>query len=197
MVGKHSFPIVGLVLTGGKSTRMKKDKALINYRGEPHARHLFDLLSSVCDEVYLSAREGQWSGSQISDLPIIVDKYEVGGPINGILSAMDLNPNAYLMVVACDLVNIDETALNKLVDEFDDNFVAVAYKNTDKGFPEPLCTLYSPEAKDIFRNALLEQDIKCPVKVLKNNRVKLIDQGPGFDLTNVNTTEEYRSFQNG
>ena len=49
-------PLYGLVLTGGRSTRMGRDKAALEYGGQAQADRAFDLLARVCDKVFVSAR---------------------------------------------------------------------------------------------------------------------------------------------
>lgn len=183
-------PLYGLVLTGGKSERMKKDKALIEYKGKPHAQYIYDLLKRYCDEVYLSSRENQWIETPLHSLPQIHDTIPGKGPIIGILSALEKHPDANWMVVACDLIHFNEKTIEELLAQYDSHKPAIAFKNAEKGFPEPLCTLYTPSMKRILEDAL-EQDITCPVKVLKTLDVKLIEQKDGINLANINTPDEF------
>jgi cyclic pyranopterin phosphate synthase len=188
-------PLYGLVLTGGKSERMKRDKALIEYKGMPHAQYISQILGKFCDEVFLSAREGQWDQTSLENLPVIVDSVDTRGPIAGILSAMKKKPEANWIVVACDLVHFNEETVTKLLAAYDPKTPATAYKNSEKGFPEPLCALYTPEARAIFEEAV-KKDVTCPVKVLRNSPVHTIDQTGTVNLANVNTVEELMEAQN-
>jgi cyclic pyranopterin phosphate synthase len=189
------LPTYGLVLTGGKSERMKTDKALLNYKGLPHAQYIYNILQGHCEEVYLSARKNQWQGTALQELPILEDSMEGFGPIGGILSAFEKHPEANWIVVACDLVHFNEKTVQNLLANFDSDAVATAYRNSVKDFPEPLCTLYTPQAQQVFRDAL-KNNITCPVKVLKNNRTHLLNQGAGINLANINTVTEFQEVQN-
>jgi cyclic pyranopterin phosphate synthase len=184
-------PTYGIVLTGGKSERMKSDKALLNYHGVPHAQYIYDLLKNYCDEVYLSARPEQWKGTALENLPTLSDTIEGKGPIVGILSAFDKHPDANWFVVACDLVHFNQKTIELLLSNYQTDKVATAFKNAEKGFPEPLCALYTPGARKVFSDAL-KNDTTCPVKVLRNSSVHSIDQTEGVDLANINTVEEYK-----
>jgi cyclic pyranopterin phosphate synthase len=182
-------PTYGLVLTGGRSERMGEPKALMHYHGEPQAKVLADLLRPYCTEVFLSAREAQWQGTPLEGLPTISDAVVGSGPMVGILSAMERHPEANWIVLACDLVRLRAPAIEALLTHYDPDAEALAFRNSEIGFPEPLCTLYTPHARGRLQKALAE-GITCPVKVLRNARVRLIDQTEGVDLTNVNTPEE-------
>lgn len=184
-------PTYGLVLTGGKSERMKRDKALLEYRGVPHAEYIHGLLKNVCEDVYLSAQENQWQGTKLAHLPVIVDSVAGNGPIAGILSAFNKHPDANWFVVACDLVHFNKQTIDHLVQNYRQAAVATAFKNMEKGFPEPLCALYTPDAKALFEQAL-NDGITCPVKVLRNSNAHAIEQISGINLANINTVEEFR-----
>lgn len=190
--GKHTLldrPTMGLVLTGGKSERMGEAKALIHYRGKAHAAYIHDVLEKYCDDVFLSSRPDQWSETELAPYKMIYDTRENMGPIGGILSAFEKYPDANWLIVACDLIHFNEKTVEKLLASYDEKAVATCYKNADGGFPEALCALYTPEAKDIFLQAL-KNDIRCPVKVLKNTKIEMIDQEEGINLANINTPEE-------
>ena len=187
-------PTYGLVLTGGKSERMKRDKALIDYNGVPHAKYIYNVLAKYCTEVYLSARADQWAGTALENLPVIVDSVDAKGPMAGILSAFEKHADANWIVVACDLVYFNEQTVETLLANFNKETVATTYKNLEKGFPEPLCALYTPLARAAFLEAHA-QNITCPVRVLKNANVHSIDQTSGINLANVNTVEEFQEMQ--
>ena len=47
----------GLVLSGGQSSRMGRDKALIDYHGLPQYAYVYDLLLGFCDKVFISSKK--------------------------------------------------------------------------------------------------------------------------------------------
>lgn len=198
MGGKSLFldrPTYGLVLTGGKSQRMNEDKALINYHGAPHAKYIYDILKNNCQNVFLSARKDQWKNTALEEIAVIEDSIDSDGPISGILSAFKKYPEVNWLVVACDLIYFNETTIKNLFSHYDSNSVATTYKNKEKDFPEALCTIYTPKALELFTKALAE-GTSCPVKVLKNSKVKVINQTENINLANINTQDERIEIQN-
>jgi cyclic pyranopterin phosphate synthase len=104
------------------------------------------------------------------------------------LTAFEAHPDVHWVIVACDLVHFNEETLRKLLSHHGEKIIT-SFKNAEKGFPEPLCAVYSPEARELFKKAL-NDDIRCPVKVLKSAEVNLLDQSGEVNLANINTPEE-------
>jgi cyclic pyranopterin phosphate synthase len=190
-----SKPVYGLVLTGGKSERMMQDKALLSYRGEPHALYMHNTLKPFCEKVFLSARSGQWQGTELESLNCIFDETENGGPISGMLAAFKKYPDVNWVIAACDLVHFNSGTVESLLQEADESVPATCFKNSEKGFPEALCGFYTPMAHQLFEKSFAA-DIRCPVKVLKTAQVKLLDAKPGISLANINTPVERQAVLN-
>jgi cyclic pyranopterin monophosphate synthase len=186
---KLDRPVFGLVLTGGRSERMGFPKALINYKGLPHGEYLYKELSSVCDQVFLSARSGQWEETVLSRLPTIFDDEKYSGPMAALLTAFAAHPEVNWFVVACDLPHFNRHFAEKIFAHYQSDKVATCFANPRAGFPEALCALYTPHAHEIFLKAHT-QGIKCPVKALKEASIELIQPEAGVNLANINTPQE-------
>jgi len=184
-------PLLGLVLTGGYSSRMETDKALLEYHGKPQARVIYDLLSEVCKQVYISSKKDQWKGKSLGKLPEIHDLFLGLGPLSGILSAMHTHPKAAWLVVACDLPYVTHETIETLVKNRNPFKMATCFKNTLSYLPEPLCSVYEPK----IRIRLLENlgiGNLSPRDVFINSPVKMVDQTECANLENVNSEEEYK-----
>jgi len=183
-------PLYGLVLAGGKSVRMKKDKSSLVYHGRPQSEHYFDLLSRYCENVFVSNREDQSHTQGHRDLPQIHDTFLDVGPLGGILSAMASHSGAAWLVVACDLPFVTAGTIEALIRQRNPFEVATAYQSAHDGLPEPLCAIYEPKGYARLLQ-FLGKGCTCPRKILINSQIRLIQQSDRGSLDNVNDPQEY------
>ncbi len=187
---KNNLPVLnGLVLAGGKSRRMGKDKGKINYHGKPQREYAFDMLSGCCEETFISCRPDQSADPDLFGMPLIFDSFLGLGPFGAIASAFRENPNTAWLVVACDLPLLDKESIEYLIQHRDTSKVATAFNSPDNEFPEPLITIWEPRSYPILLS-FLAQGYSCPRKVLINSEVTLVDAPDTRVLTNVNSPED-------
>lgn len=180
-------PLYGLVLAGGESSRMGRDKALLEYHGRPQLEWAFELLSRHCQRVFVSVRPGQSRGFE-GRHPEIRDAHAGIGPIAGIAAAQAAHPRAAWLVLACDLPFVSEVALQRLVAARGTGPV-VAFRSAHDGLPEPLCAIYEPATRDAVLESIAGGR-NCPRKLLIRSGVPLLEQPDPGALDNVNTPEE-------
>lgn len=184
-------PLFGLVLAGGRSTRMQRDKAALEYRpGESQLDAAMKLLAPRVSRAFVSVRADQAGEPTRSRHASIVDRGDVAGPIAGIQAALAAHPEAAWLVLACDLPFLDPGTLDALVAARDPEAEATAFRSSHDGLPEPLCAIYEPRAA-VSIAAHIAAGKNCPRKYLINARTRLIDQPNPRALDNVNTVDEY------
>jgi len=179
-------PLSGLVLVGGKSRRMGRDKGKINYHGAPQREYVHAMLSGLCDPAFLSCRPEQNADPDLFGMPMIFDTFSGLGPFGAILSAFRKNPNTAWLVVACDLPLLDEATLKYLINNRNPSKLATAFHSPDNAFPEPLITIWEPRSYPVLLS-FLAQGYSCPRKVLINSDVALLTAPDTRTLTNVNS----------
>jgi molybdopterin-guanine dinucleotide biosynthesis protein A len=185
-------PMKGLILSGGFSKRMGKDKGAICYHGKTQVSHTLDLLSKYCSDVYVSVRSDQTDQSHLRDLPLLIDSVEGDGPIVGILSAFEKDQNSPWLVLACDMPLIDEANLKKLIDNRDESKTATCFENTERNWPEPLFTIWEPSST-LKINEFVSIGKPCPRKILMNSEIKMILPTDQSVLKNFNTPQDLKS----
>lgn len=189
MFVKAAESICGLVLAGGQSRRMGKDKALLRHNGETQLGRAVRLLQQQLERVFVSARADQAAEPERARFSQIVDRYADLGPLAGILSAMDTEPQAVWLVVACDLPNLDSETIRHLLDERSATQPFTAYRSSFDGLPEPLCAIYNPSARRIL-NEFVAAGIQCPRKIMMRSDTRLLEARNPRALVNINTPDE-------
>lgn len=182
--------LFGLVLSGGKSTRMGNDKGLIAYHGIPQREYSYQLLATACDKAFFSIRSEQEEELDTNS-NYVIDNNEYRGPLNGILSAHKNHPNVAWLVLACDLPLLNQGALNKLVLQRDETKVATAYATKESQLPEPLVAIWEPQGLQKAIDYMKTAGGSCPRKFLINSDVKIIFSDNEEVLYNANSLSEY------
>lgn len=183
--------IKGLVYAGGQSMRMGRDKGAIDYHGKPQREHVADLLSEVCDEVYMSVQPGSDIDTRYARLE---DSFMGLGPYGGLLSAFRHDPNAAWLALACDVPLVDQHVLKLLTEQRDTSKFATCFHSPATGHPEPMITIWEPR---MYQRLLYFLSIghSCVRKVLINSDINELHAPSPEVLTNVNTPEEYEQVQ--
>ena len=183
-------PLYGLVLSGGRSTRMGQDKAALAYAGRTQLERAMALIGPHVERAWVSVRSEQHADPLRARFAQIADRQRDVGPVAGILAAQETHPQAAWLVLACDLPLLDEATLAQLVAARVPQAVATAYRSSHDGLPEPLCAIYEPRS-----HALLESYVgsgrHCPRKFLIEAEAQLIDEPNPRALDNVNTPHEH------
>lgn len=185
-----TLTLFGLVLAGGASTRMRTDKAALEYHGQPQLRWAFELAAKMCTATFVSVRPDQRDDATRASFPQIVDRRPGIGPIAGISAALLEHPKAAWLVLACDLPFLTERTLQHLIAHRDAHKIATAYRSAHDGLPEPLCAIWEPAAREPLL-AYIATGKQCPRKFLINSATALLDLPERQALDNVNTVEEF------
>lgn len=186
---QHIPPLHGLVLAGGKSTRMQTDKGLLHYYQQDQRTHVYQLLENYCREVYVSCNAEQ-APTLAGKLPYLQDSFLNLGPKGGILTALQANPNAAWLTVACDLPLLTSTTLQYLISRRDPTKMATAFYDPEGKFPEPLLTIWEPRSYAVLLQ-FLSLGFSCPRKALINSDVCMLHIPDATELRNVNDPQVY------
>lgn len=182
-------PLYGLVLAGGFSQRMGRDKGLISWHGKPQRLYLYDLMKEAGLPTFFSCREEQAAG--LSGYPCILDSEPGAGPADALLGAHKRYPGVAWLVLACDMPLLNLETLQFLVGKRDEQFMAMAFRAPyfDDGSPDPLCSIWEPQAFDVLASRLLEGK-RCLRKALMSMPMNILEPPDPSVLKNINTPEE-------
>jgi molybdopterin-guanine dinucleotide biosynthesis protein A len=189
---KSGIPVLnGLVLAGGKSTRMGRDKGMIKWHNKEQQYYIADLMKNICNEVYISCQPGQ----PIQEGYIkLADTFMGLGPFGAILSGFREEPDVAWMVIACDLPLLDAGTLQYLKNHRNPSSMATSFESPYNHFPEPLIAIWEPKSYAVLLS-FLAQGYNCPAKALRNMDTTILKIQDPEKLTNVNTKEEFAKTQ--
>lgn len=177
--------ITGIILAGGKSSRMGEEKGLVQFKGKPMIEYSIELFQKLGYEIMIIANNssfGHYGFPVYSD--IISDK----GPMAGIYTALHHSSSNWNAVITCDVPLVDPTVFHKL-EESKKGFDAVMpnFKNR----LQPLTAMYKTNCEDVFYKSIQKNQLR--VRMLKNefptNIVKF-DKSYSQSFMNINTKED-------
>ena len=184
-----------IVLCGGLSTRMGKDKGSMIYDGKPMIVHVLESLKKIADEIFLVLRNdtqyhiykdllSNYDILENVDLKLLVDIIMDKGPLGGIYTGIKAINSEKAMVVPCDSPFISKELVSKLFEisekypEFD-SFVPI----WSDGNMEPLHSIYPAYSHEIIEN-LLRKDQKSIKALINRLNVKYVEI-EGFHLPKI------------
>ena len=136
----------GFVLAGGKSQRMKTDKAFLQIGGETFLTRAVKTLSSTCKnrvKIVLNKAQMSFIKRFPNQIPYIFDVYENRGALGGIHAALSDCQSGWAIILAVDLPHVTSEVIENLsrIAFKSKDFAALVPIQTD-GRPQPLCAVY-------------------------------------------------------
>lgn len=180
----------GLVLAGGRSQRLGRDKAGVIYQGETLLARAARVLGQVVGDVRVAVRPDQAADLLRQRFAIVLDVHEELGPAAGILAGHRLLPDVAWLVLACDMPRVTPAMLAMLVAQRNPRRSATAFRVAADGLPEPLCAIYEPATLARFRSQVEAGGNPGPRHWLAVAEPVLLD-APGVEaLSSINTAQD-------
>jgi molybdopterin-guanine dinucleotide biosynthesis protein A len=146
--------VCGVVLCGGLSERMGRDKAGLELGGRTLLERTVERLERRCPRVVLACgrepRYAELGRELVLDLPAAGER---PGPIAGILAALEGVAAARYLVLACDLPRAGDDLLAALLERAEATGADAVFFESARGL-EPLCAVYAPTCAAPMRAAL-------------------------------------------
>lgn len=183
--------ITGVILVGGKSRRMGKDKAFLKVEGTSFFERILNVFRESFNQVVLAGdREERFADY---GLPVFQDIYP-GSSLGGLYTGLYNAETKYIFVSSCDLPFPNLEVLRYLC-SLKDGFDAVV-PSTIYGY-EPLFALYSKSCLEPIRTSLYSGECcayayypKVRVRYVPTEELSLFDLS-GRAFMNINTPEEF------
>jgi molybdopterin-guanine dinucleotide biosynthesis protein A len=150
----------GIILAGGKSTRLGRDKASEILLERSLLQHVVDHLDGVLDEIVVVKAPGQDLPATVSTTPlrVVEDAFPGTGPLGGIYTGLIATEASACIAVACDMPVLQPALLLELLRLLPGYDLVAPIKES---LPEPLCTAYAKSCIDTVRTKLEAGDYKA------------------------------------
>lgn len=190
-MNKHN--VTGIILAGGASSRMRKDKGLCEFKGKPLINYAIEALVPICDTVLISSNN--IVGYESFGYQVVEDEFKGIGPIGGIYSSLRKSTTKHNLIISCDTPFLNIQLLKYILINSDNYDVVVPEHGNS--LIEPLAAYYSSEIIHQLESSIEMKDYK-----LMNlfTRVKFksikVDTIPGYSnnlFKNFNTPDELLS----
>lgn len=179
----------GWVLAGGESSRMGRDKALLNLSGIPLVLRAAHAAAEVCGSVSLVGDPAKYSALGFS---VVADRFTGMGPAAGIEAALAATKADWNLILACDMPSLNAAILESLFTGEAD----CSLPRYPDGKVEPLCAVYHRRCHAHIR-AALEKGVRKVTGALEGLALRYVPVTSEEPFTNLNTPEDVERFRRG
>ena len=182
--------VTGIIIAGGQSRRLGKDKALLSIQGQPLLNRISDRVTAVCEElIVVGPPERQ---QLLPEALVVQDIHPNAGPIAGLQVGLRNASHLWSIVVACDMPFLNPNLLQYLISLGDGYDIVLPRYG---GYTHQLCAAYSKNCLAHIESQIAEGDYKID-RFFSDVRVRYVDEpdlqqyDPGLQtFLNVNTPE--------
>ena len=196
--------LTAALLLGGRSTRMGRDKALLEINGQPLWWIQWQKLRTLQPaRLLLSARPDQFVPTPPPPLKVVRDSPPDIGPLGGLIACLQAiqldGPDALLLALGVDLPNIPAALLQDLAFAADSGCGIVVRNGTAW---EPLAAVYPPALLDLATRrarlghfalqGLIREGIERGL--LEETTLRALGDWPDAAFANLNSPEDVKNF---
>ncbi|MEL6810973.1 MAG: molybdenum cofactor guanylyltransferase [Bacteroidota bacterium] len=185
--------ITGIILAGGKSSRMGSDKGFLQWKGRTFIEHILGALRPVVNEILIVSNNKAYD---ILGHTRLNDAIHNAGPLAGLYTGLKESKTHLNLVVSCDVPLITAPLWTQLIAHYQKGDNAVVYKDCEKTMP--LIGLYTKECECLCLR-LLERDERRMMQFLKdlnNVRYMQVEGESQKQIRNINTLADLKEIEN-
>ena len=182
--------ITGIILAGGRSSRMGTDKGLLDLNGKTFLQYSMEALNPLVSKIMIISDNAAYD---IFNLERVEDIIKDSGPLAGIYTGLNKSKTEYNLVLSCDIPLVQSNVLKILIEE-EDNHDIVQIKSNGRDMP--LIALYRKHCENKFLELLQNNERRLHVAVnqCRVKSVKLNTESEMF-TKNINTPEDLKNLK--
>jgi molybdopterin-guanine dinucleotide biosynthesis protein A len=184
--------ITGVILAGGKSSRMGTDKGFLKLNGKLFIEHIIAVLTPFVSEIIIVSNHPEYDNFKVKRVP---DFVENAGPLAGVYSGLLASKTENNLVLSCDIPLINSEILAELVRQIDD--VSEIIQIESNGKTMPLISVYNKSCETVFSSLLNqgERRLRFAVNQCKVKNI-LLNKEQEKRVSNINTPEQLKEIRN-
>jgi molybdopterin-guanine dinucleotide biosynthesis protein A len=183
--------ITGIVLAGGKSTRMGTDKAFLELKGKPFIAHILETVQRCTEGVFIVSTNQKLDELGVTRFP---DSVPGLGPVGGIYTGLLHSKTEFNLVVACDTPFLNQDTIHCLIEGIDEEHDAFIVQC--EGIQMPLIGIYRKSSLPFFTQAIDEKRLGLQ-KLLAKLQTKIIELPKSHSkfVMNINTPSDLKAIE--
>ncbi|HEX2934748.1 MAG TPA: molybdenum cofactor guanylyltransferase [Bacteroidales bacterium] len=146
--------VTGIVLAGGRSSRMGTDKSLMLLHGKPIISHVIEAIKPLCDQVVISSNKSVYDFTGCDVWP---DLYPIQAPMIGIYSCLKRSTTDLNIVVSCDIPFVETALFTNLLQNMEGSDIIVPVHDN---YVEPLCAIYKKKVVPALQQFIDQQNYR-------------------------------------
>ena len=181
--------ITGIILAGGKSSRMGENKSLLTLNGKTIIERVVDLLKSTFREVIIITNTP--NEYDFISIPKYKDIFEYRGPLAGIHSGLTNSNTEQNFVISCDIPLMEKSMIEYIIDFKTEKPITVCRAD---GFVQQLAGLYSKSVLPIINNSLknYETELREQKQTKRKCAVLSLLDTVGSEIINAEDLDIYK-----
>lgn len=184
--------ITGIILAGGKSSRMGTDKGLITLEGITFTERIISAMNPLVKSIIIVSNTSEYDGFGYQR---IEDVIKDSGPLAGLYTGLHYSKTEYNLVLSCDVPLINSKILKKLVAEMDYTSDVIQFQSQGKTIP--LVAFYRKRCMYTCLELLEQGEKRLRVAIDHlNTKTIAIDSKMELYVKNINTKNELNDIQN-
>lgn len=185
--------ITGIILAGGKSSRMGTDKGLLSLNGKKIVEHISEALAQNTNTILVIANNTSYD---FLGYKVFQDIIKNCGPMGGIYTALEYSETENNMIASCDIPAVSSGMIEYIISQTADEDALIPIHN---GETEPLCAVYKKTSANKIKEIINSGNYKMKDALKKlNTRYIDVTQYAGYTtnlFSNINTPQEFKALK--
>ena len=188
---KETRTITGIILAGGKSSRMGQDKGFLKLKGKTFMSYIIEALKPIVSEIIIVSNNPDYD---VFKLKRVADVMEGSGPLAGLYSGLLHSETENNIVLSCDVPLINTSVIKKLIEGFTSEVEVIQFESQGKTMP--LVAMYKRHCMHPILKLLQtnERRLQFAIEQLEVKTIKLNPE-LGKAVRNINTIRELKELK--